>query len=104
MVFELNLDKPVARASLAIVAVAFSAALVLVIFYQFVIGTLADDRLQVTRNLLEIPLERFPNSSRLNARFAQNEIVESDRDLARAEFHAQRAINLSPYDYRQCIL
>jgi tetratricopeptide (TPR) repeat protein len=100
MVFEFNLDKPVARASLAIVAVAFSAALVLIVFYQFVIGTLADDRLQVTRNLLEIPLERFPNSSRLNARFAQNEIVESDRDLARAEFHAQRAINLSPYDYR----
>ena len=100
MVFEFNLDKPVARASLAIVAVAFSAVLVLVIFSQFVIGTLADDRLQVSRNLLEIPLERFPNSSRLNARFAQNEIVESDRDLARAEFHAQRAINLSPYDYR----
>jgi tetratricopeptide (TPR) repeat protein len=100
MVFEFNLDKPVARAALAIVAVAFCAALVLVIFYQFVIGTLADDRLSVTRNLLEIPLERFPNSSRLNARFAQNEVVESDRDLARAEFHAQRAINLSPYDYR----
>jgi tetratricopeptide (TPR) repeat protein len=100
MVFEFNLDKPVARAALAIVAVAFSAALVLVIFYQFVIGTLADDRLPVTRNLLEIPLEHFPNSSRLNARFAQNEVVESDRDLSRAEFHAQRAINLSPYDYR----
>lgn len=100
MIFDFNLDKPVARAALAIVAVAFSAALVLVIFYQFVIGTLADDRLPVTRNLLEIPLERFPNSSRLNARFAQNEVVESERDLARAEFHAQRAINLSPYDYR----
>ena len=100
MVFEFNLDKPVARVALAVVAVAFSAALVLLVFYQFVIGTLADDRLPVTRNLLEIPLERFPNSSRLNARFAQNEVVESDRDLARAGFHAQRAINLSPYDYR----
>jgi tetratricopeptide (TPR) repeat protein len=100
MIFEFNLDKPIARAALAVVAVAFSAALVLVIFYQFVIGTLDDDRLPMTRNLLEIPLEHFPSSTRLNARFAQNEIVESDRDLARAEFHAQRAINLSPYDYR----
>jgi tetratricopeptide (TPR) repeat protein len=100
MVLEFRLDKLTARAALAIVAIAVCGALVLFIFYQFVIGTLADDRLPVTRNLLEIPLERIPNSSRLNARFAQNEVVESGRDLGRAVFHAQRAINLSPYHYR----
>jgi tetratricopeptide (TPR) repeat protein len=100
MVLKFNLDRLSARAALAIAAIGLCAVMVLVAFYQFVIGTLADDRLPVSRNLLEIPLERFPNSSRLNARFAENEVVESDRDLARAEFHAKRAINLSPYDYR----
>jgi len=100
MVLKLSLSKVAARAALAIVAIAVCGGLVPVIFYQFVIGTLADERLLVSRNLLQIPVERFPSSSRLNARFAQNEIVEADRDLERAEFHAQRAVNLSPYDYR----
>ncbi len=100
MVLEFRLDKLTTRATLAIVTIAACSALVLFIFYQFVIGTLGDDRLPVTRNMLEIPLERLPNSSRLNARFAQNEVVASERDLARAVLHAQRAINLSPYDYR----
>jgi tetratricopeptide (TPR) repeat protein len=100
MVLQLSLDKLSGRAALAVMAIGLCAVLVLVVFYQFVIGTLADGRLQVTRNLLEIPLQRFPGSSRLNARFAENEVVESERDLGRAEFHAQRAINLSPYDYR----
>ncbi|HWN98583.1 MAG TPA: tetratricopeptide repeat protein [Blastocatellia bacterium] len=85
---------------MAVTAIVVCAALVLVIFYQFVIGTLADDRLPVSRNLLAIPLERFPNSARLNARFAQNEVVESERDLERAELYSLRAINLSPYDYK----
>lgn len=100
MLLEFSLDKLAARVALAMVAIGLCAALGLAVFYQFVIGTLADERLQVTRNLLEIPLERFPNSSRINSRFAQNEVVESKRDLARAVLHAQRAINLSPYDYR----
>ena len=100
MVVQFSLDRLSARAAVALVAIGLCAVLVLVLFYQFVIGTLADTRLQVSRNLLEIPLQRFPGSSRLNARFAENEVVESERDLGRAEFHAQRAINLSPYDYR----
>lgn len=100
MVLELSLNKLAARVALAILAIGLCAALTLVVFYQFVIGTLADERLLVTRNLLEIPLQRFPHSSRLNSRFARNEVVESGRDLARAVLHAQRAINLSPYDYR----
>ncbi|MFY9609932.1 MAG: tetratricopeptide repeat protein [Blastocatellia bacterium] len=100
MVLKFSLDRLSAKAGLAIVAIGLCAVMVLVVFYQFVIGTLADERLQVTRNLLEIPLERFPNSSRLNSRFAKNEVVESERDLPRAVLHAQRAINISPYDYR----
>lgn len=100
MVVQFSLDKLSAKAAVLVVAIGLCAVMVLVAFYQFVIGTLADSRLQVSRNLLEIPLQRFPGSSRLNARFAENEVAESERDVERAEFHAQRAINLSPYDYR----
>ncbi|HSO75212.1 MAG TPA: tetratricopeptide repeat protein, partial [Blastocatellia bacterium] len=100
MVLELSLNRFAARVAVALLAIGFCTALGLAVFYQFFIGTLSDERLLVTRNLLEIPLQRFPNSSRLNSRFARNEVVESGRDLTRAVLHAERAINLSPYDYR----
>lgn len=100
MVIKLNLTKRIARLSLAIGAVAGCSLLVVIIVSRFVIGTLADDRLAVTREMLQVPVEYFPGSARLNARLAAAELSEGDRDLARAEFYAQRAVNLSPYDYR----
>lgn len=89
-----------ARLALALGAIACCSLLVVVIVSRFVIGTLSDDRLAVTRNMLQVPVEYFPNSARLNARLAAAELSEGDRDLARAGVCAQRAVNLSPYDYR----
>ena len=99
MVLKLNLDKLRGRVALAIVVLAGSVLLFIVIASRFVIGTLADRRLQVTRAMLRIPVEYFPNSARLNARLASAELSESDRDLSMAKFHAQRAAALSPYDH-----
>jgi hypothetical protein len=76
------------------------ALLVVVIVSKFVIGTLAYEGLDVSRGTLVTPVEYFPNSARLNARLAKAEMMASDRDLDRAEFHAMRAISLSPNDYR----
>jgi tetratricopeptide (TPR) repeat protein len=100
MVVELNLTKLTRRVVLAVAAFAGCALLVAVIISRFVIGTLADDRLAVTRETLRVPVGYFPNSARLNGRLASAELAESDRDLATAEFLARRAVNLSPYDYR----
>jgi tetratricopeptide (TPR) repeat protein len=100
MVFELNLNRPRRRLALAILALAVSSLLVVLIISMFVIGTLADDRLLVTRDTLQAPVGYFPNSARLNARMASAELSESDRDLANAKAHARRAIDLSPHDYR----
>jgi len=100
MVLELNLTKLIARLALAIGALAGCSLLIAIIISRFVVGTLADDRLAVTRDMLQVPVEYFPGSARLNARLAAAELSESDRDLASAEFYAQRAVNLSPYDYR----
>jgi len=100
MVLKLNLNKLRARLALGLLVLAGSSVLVVVIVSRFVIGTLADDRLLVTRDMLQVPVGYFPNSARLNARLASSELSESDRDLATARAHAQRAVDLSPNDYR----
>jgi tetratricopeptide (TPR) repeat protein len=100
MLLKLNLTKLVARLALSVGALAGCSLLIAIIISRFVVGTLADDRLAVTRDMLQVPVEYFPGSARLNARLAAAELSESDPDLARAEACAQRAVNLSPYDYR----
>lgn len=99
MHFELNLTRLSARLALLIAVLAGCSLLVVIVISRFVIGTLADDRLKVSRNMLLVPAQYFPGSARLNGRLAATELTESDRDLATAEQHARRAVNLSPYDY-----
>lgn len=88
------------RLVLAIAVLAACSLLVVFIVSRFVIGTLADDRLPVTRDMLQVPVTYLPNSARLNGRLASVELSEGNRDLENARARAQRAINLSPYDYR----
>ncbi|HXF41459.1 MAG TPA: tetratricopeptide repeat protein [Blastocatellia bacterium] len=97
---ELNLTKPGARVLVGLLTLAACALLALLIVSRFVIGTLADRRLQVTRAMLKIPVEYLPGSARLNARLAAAEFSEGDRDLASAKLYAERAVNLSPFDHR----
>ena len=99
-IFKLSLNTVWARLALAVVALAGSTLLVVVIVSRFVIGTLGDHRVQATRDVLQVPVSYFPNSARLNARLALAELSESDRNLASAKTHAQRAVNLSPNDHR----
>lgn len=100
MILKLQLNHLPARLGLAAVVLAGSSLLVVVIVSRFVIGTLANPRVQVTRDTLQVPVGYLPNSARLNARLATAELSESDRNLEKAKAHAQRAVNLSPNDYR----
>jgi tetratricopeptide (TPR) repeat protein len=100
MVLKLNLNKVGGRVALAVLVLAGSSVLVVVIISRFVIGTLAEGRLLVTRDMLQAPVAYFPNSARLNARLASAELSESNRDLSSAKAHAQRAVALSPFDHR----
>jgi tetratricopeptide (TPR) repeat protein len=97
---NLNLSRLFARLVFAFAALAFCSLLVIIIVSRFVIGTLADERLAVTRSVLEYPVRYFSGSARLNARLARAELAEADADSASALLHAQRAVELSPYDYR----
>lgn len=100
MVFDLKLTRPWARLAFGVLSLAAGALLVVIIVARFVIGTLADDRVAATRELLAAPVEYFPGSARLNARLATAELSESAGDLASAGVHARRAVGLSPHDYR----
>jgi tetratricopeptide (TPR) repeat protein len=100
IVVELNLTKLSVRFLFGLLVAVGCGLLLVVIVSRFVIGTLADDRLAVTRAMLKVPVEYFPGSARLNARLAAAELSESDRDLASAKLHAERAISLSPFDHR----
>lgn len=100
MTLDLKLNKRSARLALAVVVLGCCAFLIIVIVSRFVVGTLADDRLFVTRDTLRVPLEYFSGSARLNARLAAAELAASDCDLAGALVYAGRAVYLSPYDYR----
>src|SRR5262245_26804760 len=100
MVRNLNLNKLSARLAFGIFALAVCSVLFVIILASFVIGTVADDRVAATRGLLQVPVEYFPRSGRLNARRAAAELLETDRNLDSAQYYAQRAVNLSPYDHR----
>src|SRR5205807_2940171 len=98
--FNLNLSRSFARLAFAFAALAICSLLVVIIVSRFVIGTLADGRLAVTRGMLEYPAQYFSGSARLNARLAAAELAEADADWSSALLHAERAVELSPYDYR----
>lgn len=100
MKIEIRLKPLVARLAFLAVALVGCALLAVLIVSRFVIGTLADERIGLGREALQVPLEYFPNSPRLNARLAEAEFLEGDRDLNRAEQLAHKAIALSPNDYR----
>lgn len=95
-----NLTKLTTRVAVVFGLIIVCGFLFVVIFSRFVVGTLSDDRLLVTRDMLRFPVEYFPGSARLNGRLAAAELEEGDRDLASAEFIAERAVLLSPNDYR----
>jgi len=97
---NLSLSSLFARLSFAFAALAVCSLLVIIIVSRFVIGTLADERLAVTRGMLEYPVQYFSSSARLNARLAAAELADAGADSSSALLHAQRAVELSPYDYR----
>jgi len=100
MTLDVKLTNLSARFALAVIALAVCSFLAIVIVSRFVVGTLADERLLVTRDMLRVPVEYFPGSARLNARLAAAELAEGDSDLARTQSYAARAVSLSPNDYR----
>lgn len=102
--FEIRVESLGARVALALVAIACSALLVLAMLANFVSGALADGRVSVTGGLLASGLKFAPDSALLHARLAEVGLTAEERDLIDTESHAQRAVNLSPWDYNHRLL
>jgi hypothetical protein len=97
---NLSLQKLPVRLLFLGLALAACGGLVLLVVNHFITGTIADERVPVERERLAATLASYPDSARLNARFAQAEMLNINRDLEKLIVHAQRAVNLSPHNYR----
>ena len=104
MVVSLSLKNPIARIATLLAAVGLAALLVVIALFNFIIGTMVDYRKSFNRDELASPVYHFPSSARMHARLAEAEMMERNRDLASAEYHALEAIRLSPYDYRNPLI
>jgi len=67
-------------------------------------GLLTDPRVNVSKEHLVAGIAYAPNSAPLNARLAEAEMLEEERNIQSVENFASRGVNLSPWDYRQRLL
>ena len=68
------------------------------------VGLLTDPQVNVSRELLIAGSSLVPNSALLNARLAEEEMRDENRDILGVEQRATRAVNSSPWDYRLRLL
>src|SRR5262245_8401166 len=80
------------------VTIAFEAAPA-----AFLTAPLTDNRLGINPDVLTAATTYLPNSSRLHLRLAQFEAPYGREDWKSAEFHARRAVQLSPHDYKPLV-
>lgn len=94
---EVNLARSAAKAA-ALISLVVCMFAVYGIASDFIVSVLADERVEVSREMLKAASDYFPNSPRLHARVAQASAAVYD--MTDAEPHAMSAVNLSPYNYR----
>jgi len=93
-----------ARAGVIVVVLGLCGALTIAALVNVAAGIVTDERVTANKDLLAATIAYVPNSAPLNARLAEAEMGEDDRDISSIESHAKRAVNISPWDYRQRLL
>src|SRR5437867_2602815 len=125
MRLDVRFDRPVGRTAFLGSVIAISTWLLYVVLCHFVAGALTDefaivDTAASVTSFITDPFmgggtnphvlieaaHHIPNSSRLHVKLAEfiSEHAESKVDLKNAEWHAMRAAQLSPHDYRPHVL
>jgi tetratricopeptide (TPR) repeat protein len=107
LVFEFNSDRPVIRWAFALILLALCLLLSVVCLATFVVGAVADPKVELSREVLAALVKYLPDSAIVHERLARAELAETvDYEVAaaRAEDHASRAVKLSPWDYRLRLL
>jgi hypothetical protein len=104
MVFEIDLKGWVMKAAVVLTALVVISLLLFVASVSFAVGLLSDQRTRPPQKLLADGVNYVPNSAALLGRLAETEMRDQSRDLSAVEAHAQRAVNISPNDYRRRLL
>ncbi|HEU0184803.1 MAG TPA: hypothetical protein VFS27_05775 [Blastocatellia bacterium] len=109
MRFTLILDNLYKRLAIILAIAGLGLSLGWMIVSNFIVRGVADRRTSLPREWLAAAVERIPNSARINFRMANAEIgaaADNENFDARAEMaemaesHAERAVNLSPWNYQ----
>jgi hypothetical protein len=104
MVFEASLNGLKSKALTIVLSLVACVVLTYAALTNVVANILTDQRASVSKELLAAGIVYAPNSALLNARLAEAEMAEEDRDISSIESHVKRAVNISPWDYRQRLL
>jgi len=125
MKLDVPLDHPGARITAIAALIGLCGALLYVTLCDFLVGALTDERIGVTvaaptaafviapfrddrvginPDVLAAVARRFPSSPRLHMKLAQYERYHAKDEWRAGAFHARRAIDLSPHDYRPPLL
>ena len=104
VVLELSLQRKSMRLALVAATMAVLSLLTVAALVRFVVGVLTDERARPTRQLLDAGVAYVPNSAPLLARLASAAMEDGERDLIVVEGYAQRAVRISPWDYRRRLL
>ncbi|HWO01048.1 MAG TPA: tetratricopeptide repeat protein [Blastocatellia bacterium] len=94
---EFTLDKLAPKAAIVLLATCVCGLLALAVISTFIIGTLTDERSEVSTKTLQVAADHFENSARLHSRLGA--IMERQGDLSDAEYHLLRATANAPYNY-----
>lgn len=103
MFITFKLESLISRIALLIVVLLVCGAMGWLIFGHFIIRVVDDNRVILNRQGLNSTLARLPGSPRINYRLAKAELADGVRQsqlLGNAQVHAQKAVNLSLWDYR----
>jgi len=101
---RVTVDGLASRTVVIVAALTGCAALTIAALVNAAAGIVTDERVTANKDLLVATIAYLPNSARLNSRLAESELSDDDRDLASTENHAKRAVDLTPWDYRQRLL
>ena len=104
MVLEIKATNFQRRALVVLSTFIVCGVLVVVAAMNCVVGALTDPRVNASKELLQLGARFVSHSGPLNARLAEAEMDDQDRDLQNVDLLATRAVNLSPWDYRQRFL
>src|SRR5262245_7608823 len=104
MELRIDLNSKWARFITGVGGIAICAFLALVVLSNFITGVLADERVLPRVEQIESYLRFWPDSARLQAKLAEAQLSDTDRDMTTIEARARLAFQLSPFDYRNSLL